>query len=189
MRMQVKVALEELDYKRGLQRISTQAHGKHYWLSIVAAIISFPSADSLFDLLQKQDFYKRLDSSLQAVGGMLLFLGIYFLIYQFLARYSPLPQYSRPDGMTRSPGEYRIDREGFHHNCRYKTSFIQWPGVVKIVEDKEFILFYIDAMAAYIIPKRFFNSSEEATAFAAQAREFWEAAKKADPNANTAGAA
>lgn len=192
--MLVRVELSEEDLKLGLRRVYAQLGRKSLLIIYMIAVAIGIAVDKpLLALLQKQAFYKSMPAGMQEFVAIALFVAIVLLVFRFLLRYSPQRQYYRPEGILRSSREIRIDRDGVHQDGKHSTSLTRWGGIMKIQEDKDFILFYVDPAAAYIIPKHFFASPEDAAAFAAQARDFWNAAKQAETvtgsNDSAAGAA
>jgi len=177
--MRVKVTLSETDIKNGIGRASAKLGFKQLLIVIVAVVAAGIINGALQVLLRKQAFYKSIDPGMYQIGNVMLFLLLWLFVYRFLFQYGPV-HYSHPDGMLRAPKEIRIDAEGLHQNSLYESSVTRWKGIMRIEDDREFVLLYVDTASVYMIPKHSFSTADEAAAFVAQARSYREAALKAD---------
>ena len=66
-----------------------------------------------------------------------------------------------------------ISPVGIHETNPFGEQMRYWTGVTDVVEDKNYIYLFIDAMEAYIAPKRAFPNPEEALRFFATATQLW----------------
>lgn len=185
--MRVKVTLSETDMQKGIRRLYAKLGYKALWLSIVAVIAASTINGALQTLLNKQAIYKILDQGVHQFISVLLFMLLWYLIYRFLIRYSPV-QYYHTDGMFRRPREIYIDPAGVHQNTQYDSSLTRWEGIMRVEEDAEFVMLYVDTASAFMIPKYFFSTPAEAAAFAAQARDYRDSALKTLEGATPAAA-
>jgi hypothetical protein len=176
--MHVKVALTQTDITSGSRRVCAQVRRRFFLIYAIALVICYQVDKNLLVFLQKQNFYKNIPGQAHPyIFGILFFLTL-VAVFKFLAHYSAQELY-RPDGLLRASREITLHEKGITQTSQNYTSLTSWSGIMKIEEDKEFIFLYIDTISAYAIPKRFFNTAQEASAFIQQARSFHDAAKSA----------
>lgn len=182
--MSVKVEMSEADIRLGTQRLCSKLAKKQIALFLVAIVIGFFINQEILVFAQKLAVYQNLPSNIQMLLGIVTLVLIYIYVFKFLSHYSPI-QYYHPDGIMRCPKEIRVAPDGVHHESALYVSRTNWSAVMKVEEDKDFIFLYVDIVSAYTIPKRSFNSPEEASAFLTQAREYWSAAHPQGADAKT----
>ncbi|MGA1820502.1 MAG: YcxB family protein [Thermoplasmatota archaeon] len=77
--------------------------------------------------------------------------------------------YSRELG----PNEITIGPDGLHRKNRYSEDKTSWEGIIRIVQTKNHIFFFVTDVAGYILPKRAFKTQKEKEDFIRKANEFW----------------
>lgn len=111
-------------------------------------------------------------------GFLIFFLPLYrislrfFRVHLMRGHFNDKGSFLRRMQFSVLPDALIIDNDVSHTQMR-------WRGVLKIVNSKELILFYVDNMQAHIIPKRCFATPEAAEAFYQQALAYWQAAQAA----------
>jgi YcxB-like protein len=60
---------------------------------------------------------------------------------------------------------YQILDEGFKEETDNSVNLVKWTGIKSIEQNSKYIFIFIDKIAAYIIPKRFFKTNEELIRF------------------------
>ncbi len=69
---------------------------------------------------------------------------------------------------------YRIDERGFSVEERGRSlSLYRWRGVRQLINEKNFIFFFIDRNVAFYIPKRVFKHRRAAEDFYNRAKVYW----------------
>lgn len=66
--------------------------------------------------------------------------------------------------------EVEIQPECFYEENPFSRSFHKWAGIVKVVDRPGFVVVYINAHAAHIIPNRAFESMDQRNDFLRQLR-------------------
>ena len=78
--------------------------------------------------------------------------------------------------MPKEPGvilgvrEYEISEQGFYERTGHTEHFVRWAGVKAVEEYEGIYAVFIDTVAAFIIPRRAFSSSDEERAFISELR-------------------
>lgn len=67
-----------------------------------------------------------------------------------------------------------IDEKGVRETTAVNDGFHLWEGIHSIKQDKEYIYIFLDSILAHIIPKKAFNSVNEANEFYNKSVEFWQ---------------
>lgn len=80
-----------------------------------------------------------------------------------------------------------VTPEGIHQRTRAFEELTRWPGIQRIVEDREHIYFFVETHMAHIVPKRTFPSEGEAARFLAEVTRLWRDRRGADPGRGEAG--
>ncbi len=65
---------------------------------------------------------------------------------------------------------------GFREETVANNSFTKWLGVTDIVENPDYIFFFIETHIAHVIPRRAFHSIEDSGDFVEVAGKFWKEA-------------
>jgi len=107
-------------------------------------------------------------------------VGTYFIIFYLMLRFFNAvgkQSWLAPDGNFLSQKTFQMTRKGLTEESDYQKSFTDWCGVTDIQETPEYILFYIDRMQAYLLPKAAFKTSEDAAVFLEKAQGYWRKAR------------
>lgn len=62
------------------------------------------------------------------------------------------------DGSIIGKKTYIIQEDGLKEITETTESLVKWNGIKRITENKSCIFIFVDKIAAYVIPKRYFNS-------------------------------
>lgn len=179
--VRVRIAPSEEDFTKFVCEISAHNQLRCFALTGLSYFVSFIITHFLLDFIGTFSFYGHIPPIMRDLSWVSCFLLFYFLIWCFFQHYVSV-QYLHPSGSFLRPKEIIIDEEGIRETSNVHTAFSQWIGVIKIEESEHLILIYVDQMAAYVFPKRAFQTSGEAKAFVEQAQMFWNSAKTHAPN-------
>lgn len=69
------------------------------------------------------------------------------------------------DGSLLGDRTYYILKDGLKEISENNESLTKWQGIKKVTESEEGIYIFVDKIAAYIVPKRFFDTNEEMNSF------------------------
>lgn len=178
--MQVTSQLTEQDFGLYARAVRKNYKGRTY--THVGAVIAMAVIAGLLAAALKRLLFAYIGNHGQAwdLGVyFVLFLFIYLSLIRTLARLFTRGQFS-PDGHFLAATQFTLAPEGFTTQSRYTQGKVDWRGVLRLEESKDFLLIYIDLMQAYVIPKRCFATTEAAAAFYQQAQAYWQAARQAD---------
>jgi hypothetical protein len=112
-----------------------------------------------------KEVLKREGSIIEILWPMLIvaitFLAIaYFYTLKFRKNLTP-----KPGGFILGTTKFKFTENGIEEEGEnYKTS-MSWGGVLNILNELNYIYIVLDTAAAYIIPKRIFNSEDQAIEF------------------------
>lgn len=102
-------------------------------------------------------------------------VGIYFLSFYLLLRLfhgCGRGAWLAEGGNFLSSKTFQVTAKGLTEESEHHTSFTDWRGVTDIQETKEYLLFYIDRMQAYLVPKTAFKKPEDAAEFLKKAQSY-----------------
>jgi hypothetical protein len=107
--------------------------------------------------------------------GFVIFTLIFFIVVYFILK---LVAMRAPASKAGTLGEHSLTAtdEGLIEITSVKNSFTKWQGVLEILMVKNYIIIYIDNMAAHVIPKRAFINEQEAVDFYHRVMELWKKA-------------
>jgi hypothetical protein len=80
-----------------------------------------------------------------------------------------------------------ITPDRIYEKTAYSEEFHLWRGILDIAQNQDYIFLFTDAYAAYLIPKRSFNTASEAQSFFNTALSYWKAVRAQDDPARSAG--
>ncbi|MBM7587638.1 hypothetical protein JOC86_004212 [Bacillus pakistanensis] len=90
--------------------------------------------------------------------------GVFTLILMFLMQMRVRKEY-KSDQLIKNQITYRISDEGIHQKNGRSNAYFEWGNIISAHEHKELFLLYISKNKAVVLPKRYFNSSEEISSF------------------------
>lgn len=72
-------------------------------------------------------------------------------------------------------GEHTIEinEKGVRETTSVNDAFNKWEGIYKVTQNSEYIYIFLNSMLAHLIPKRAFNSIDEANEFYNKSVDFW----------------
>lgn len=108
-----------------------------------------------------------------------ILIAVYLVVVQLLLRRLMdclRVSYNDSKGSFLAPSVLNVTPDGLQAESKHIKSTVAWPGVLRIQENSEYIIFYVDLIQAYLVPKRCFADAEQAREFLQQAQEFWRAA-------------
>ena len=176
--MQVTSQLTEQDFSIYTREVRKNYKSRTY--THIVAIIAMAGIAGLLAASLKRIIFVYI-GNLGNVWDIVVYILLFFLIYlsllRILARQLVRGQFS-PEGHFLAATQFTLSPVGFTTQTRYTQGKVDWRGVQRLDETKDFLLFDIDLMQAYIIPKRCFPSPEAAMAFYQQAQSYWQAARQ-----------
>ena len=111
-------------------------------------------------------------------AGAIIFGAVLSAIFWTLAiaaiRYFTIRQiksYYAEDGGSLGLRTYAIEETGFREKTDESEALTKWSAILEVRETEYHIFVFIDKLAAYIIPKRYFPSASEANGFLAALKE------------------
>lgn len=132
-------------------------------LFFISVIIAYSVADLFSDKLEPHTL-------------TLVFVSIFVVLYIILQRIFKDKIYGCfiADGQNfLEPKRVEINQDGISETSDKSYYFTNWRGVSHTQETKNFLLFYIDKMQAYIIPRHSFTCYEDFKNFYIKAVEYW----------------
>jgi hypothetical protein len=173
--IKINVTFKEADFNNFIIVLSRPNCKKQSLIMFMAALIASIATAFSGTYLNSLGFYQDLFGIIYIVDDALIFLLIFSLTLSFLVRYNPT-QHISPEGSFLRPKEYRINEKGIQETNSLHTSTTSWEAILKIEEDENLILFYVDTCSAYVIPRHSFDTTIEADAFVRKAKDFHQAA-------------
>jgi len=86
-----------------------------------------------------------------------------FLSYKFsFARISKMPD---EKGEILGEKTYILLDDGLKQISEYGESFTKWIGIKSLEENENYLFIFVDKIAAYVIPKRYFSDKSETKEF------------------------
>lgn len=64
-----------------------------------------------------------------------------------------------------------IEQDGLREVAPSNESFVKWDGIKKMVDMEDYIYIFVDNIAAYVIPTRYFNNHNEKELFIMKLKE------------------
>jgi len=99
---------------------------------------------------------------------LVLFGGLYIgLMFLYINRTGKIPT---ENGSILGLKKYIITEEGFMHEGEFHKGIHHWGGIISIEMSKKNIFIFTDSIAAYIIPRRYFESKEKEELFIEEIR-------------------
>ena len=91
---------------------------------------------------------------------MLIALSVYLPLRHTRKIFEPVP-----NGNTLGRRNYDFSPDGIDVSHEHFSSQYQWSSIVDFVESDNYFFLFIDSTAAFIIPKRAFETAEELASF------------------------
>lgn len=86
-----------------------------------------------------------------------------FILYQLnFQRIKKLPD---TNGSILGQKTYILQDDGLKEITETSETLTKWNGIKKIIETEEYIYVFVDKIAAYVIPKRYFSEEKERIEF------------------------
>ena len=162
--MEISVEITQEDYldfnkfyffkKKSKQRIIRTAV-----LAIIIAVVStyeYPFDLALFIAVV-----------LLAFVVQLLFIAIFMPILVRVMGYVPAK-----NGVMLGKKTFRVTMEGLSEESENTTVFQKWKSIKSVDENKRSIFIFVDTIAAYIVPKRYFQNEEHLEEFKRMVYEY-----------------
>ena len=161
--MEINIELTRKDY----------ADFNQYWFlktklrSRIYIIISFALVFAL--VLNVGEDFSLTQFLIDTIIFGLPFAAIYFILILIgLRATGKMPS---EKGSVLGKKKFIIEEEGLVEETEFNRNVQKWNGIMEIDENKNAILIFVDNMAAYIIPKRFFKNEDEKVNFLAALKE------------------
>jgi hypothetical protein len=156
-------------------RIAARQYRRRGIIYIIAAVgIGIVLSLALIDILRAAGYFPA-DKLMQTAVAV----GIYFFSFYLPLRFFHIcgkQSWLDESGNFLSPKTFKMTAKGVAEESDHHKSVTDWRGVTDIQETKDYLLFYIDRMQAYLVPKAAFETPEDATAFLDSARGYWKKA-------------
>ncbi|MBN2174652.1 MAG: YcxB family protein [Bacteroidales bacterium] len=155
--MEVKVELNWKDYLAFNKYIFIRKRIKNSFLIATIFVLLW-----LFIL----NYNKPFDVLLLLVEAIIFFAAWAVLIFIiFLLNFYRIKKIPGKNGAILGAKTYSLTDEGFKETGENLESIVKWIGIKKVVESGDYIYVFVDRMAAYIIPVRYFDSQEQKAKF------------------------
>lgn len=98
---------------------------------------------------------------------VLIFSGFWYLVYRvsnfiLINKIKKMPD---NDGNFLGKRTYYIFEDGLKEISENNESLTKWKGIKKVSESEEGIYIFVDKIAAFIVPKRYFDNDDEINNF------------------------
>lgn len=154
-------------------RIAAGQYRRRGIIYIIAAVgIGIVLSLALIDILRAAGYFPT-DKLMQTA----VTVGIYFLSFYLPLRFFHIcgrQSWLDEGGNFLSPKTFKMTAKGLSEESEHHKSVTDWRGVTDIQETKDYLLFYIDRMQAYLVPKTAFETPEDVAAFLEKARGYWQ---------------
>tara|TARA_R110002124_G_scaffold44001_2_gene134856 strand:+ start:2158 stop:2739 length:582 start_codon:yes stop_codon:yes gene_type:complete len=141
---------------------------------IVAVGIGIAAALAVIDMVRVAGYFPS-DRFTQTVLTTLIYFLIFYLLLRFFNAFGK-QSWLAADGNFLSEKTFQMTAKGLSEESDYQKSFTDWRGVISIQETPDYILFYIDRMQAYLLPKSAFKKPEDIPGFLEKAHGYWQKA-------------
>jgi len=156
-------------------RIAAEPYRRRGVIYLIAAVaIGIVFSLALIDMMRVAGYFPT-DKFMQTAFTV----GVYFVIFYLLLRFFNAfgkQSWLAEEGNFLSQKTFQITAKGISEESDYQRSFTAWRGVIDIQETPDYLLFYIDRMQAYLLPKVALGSLEESASFLKKARGYWQKA-------------
>ena len=168
-----------LEFSHTASKIADPASTFNIIISAAIAIIILPYVyDTLGDLFE----LSPLETPYFAPIIILYFVLLFFIMLAITAKNKK--RWLHPKGYFLTPSTMTISPDGVKQISGDTYSESKWGAIIEFRETKGLLLFFIDNLYAYIIPKHCFSSKEAADKFFKTAQQFWAEANTENNNNN-----
>lgn len=176
--LSVNLANTRTDFLKFLRRARRKLGLLPYALiaNALAVVVVFTLHDTLSSLpwVRKHVFDDY--SALYYAALMVLFVLFATMVFRIIGRNITFVG----DGQEfLRPKKVRIDEKGLYETSKVSDCFFAWSGITRIEKTPGYLLFYTDALRAFVIPLRQFESTQAAAAFFEAAQKLKEEAVSA----------
>lgn len=152
--------------KLACKTIRRQLYGLQIVAIIVILTVLWQSTVLINEFFPIEEMKKN--SEIVSIVTPFIFIVVIFILAHKISRY--LKKFSNfsmlsQDGEMLLPKVITLDELGITQQSKYTKCFSKWEGVISIENDKKMIIFYIDKISAYVVPKHNFATEEESEAF------------------------
>jgi YcxB-like protein len=98
----------------------------------------------------------------------LVVFSLVWVLFMFLSyKFSFFRISKMPDDKGEILGEktYILTDDGLKQVSEYGESFVKWIGIKSLEENENYLFIFVDKIAAYVIPKRYFSNMSETKEF------------------------
>jgi hypothetical protein len=155
--MEINVQITRKDYLSFSDYVLLRKTFKRYLKLFIISAIILPIIFSFGKPFLITDFLTDLLAIIISLGFLLLIVSTILFI---VTRVQQLKDYK-----ILGNRKYIINKEGIKTETENSNSFQKWANIKSIEQNKHLILIFINKYAAYIIPKRYFESQEQIDSF------------------------
>ncbi|TNE28598.1 MAG: YcxB family protein [Alphaproteobacteria bacterium] len=141
---------------------------------IVAVGIGIALALAVIDVVRTAGYFPA-DKFTQTLLTTLIYFLMFYLLLRFFNAFGK-QSWLAENGNFLSEKTFQMTAKGLSEESDYQRSFTDWRGVIGIQETPDYVLFYIDRMQAYLLPKSAFKNPEDIPAFLEKAHGYWQKA-------------
>jgi hypothetical protein len=154
-KINVKVKLTEEDYRNWhLSRVFSLR------FKIINVFIILLMAGTLaVALCTGRGFWSFLKSFLPVI----IFYGVYLILMPLLVYYN-VKKIFESDKLIQEEQSYEFDEGGFTIYASYGNSWIDWEKIFRATVDKKYVSFFTSRVKAFLLPRKYFTSEEQAKA-------------------------
>jgi YcxB-like protein len=105
----------------------------------------------------------------QYIAASIVILTIVLGIYLFVGLGMLVSTLAGANRAMRAERALSLSDDGVLETSPFETRTTRWPGITSVKQNRRFIMLFVTDCAAHVVPKRFFRSRDEASAFYAYA--------------------
>jgi hypothetical protein len=164
---EVEVTLDDFHtFTRVVARRSTKSAGSRSLGKMVALWLALVAVMTLVFTIAKRSSDFSVTPNLWAGGVVGLVFVILFAFFLNRARSNLRPADSGP---TLGIHQVHLSDEGVRDVTRHTNCFVSWAGIRELIETETHIFLMTDTIAGMILPKRGFDSKDDASALCSEA--------------------
>src|SRR6218665_1643014 len=130
-----------------------------------------PAVQLLYLLLAIWVFNAEFTSDESMVVAIVVAFITYLCVWVFQFAFNAIYLLSKKNGNVLTRHSIELKAEGVSEETRYTLTFVQWPGIGKVVSRQGFVAVYISSQQAHVIPNRAFESTAQRLAFITAIRQ------------------
>jgi hypothetical protein len=130
-----------------------------------------PVLQTLYLLAPLFAYHAEASDGATAEGAIAFALTLYVVMWLVQFAFNALYLISRKNGNILTAHSIELRSDGIAEETQFTQTFVQWPGIAKVVSRPGFVAIYISSQQAHVIPNRAFPSAPLRAEFLATARQ------------------